>query len=161
MCRSGTVRASSRGEGLPVRCCMRLGPSLTPDPTYLGLGLHLGSVLQQVPDHVCLARPRRHVQRRLPPLANTHTHTMRRVPVERAFIFYRTVGFATYHVGGVGRCPVMRERVNNVLVAHEGCYMDGGQARLQTERHSSHQKQGIQIGCNGAKPKEPAYDSCV
>lgn len=39
----------------------------------LGLGLHLGSVLEQVSDDICLAGPGRHVEGRLTPLG-THTH---------------------------------------------------------------------------------------
>lgn len=37
----------------------------------LGLGLNLGSVLQQVSDYVCLTRPRCHVERCLSSLEGT------------------------------------------------------------------------------------------
>lgn len=41
--------------------------------TNLGLGVHLGSVLQQITNYICLASPRRHVERRFPSLEVTNT----------------------------------------------------------------------------------------
>lgn len=110
----------------------------------LGPGVHLGPVLQQVADHLGLAGSGRHVERRLPSLGG------RRVGSVAERRGRGRSGQSTHHVGGVGRCSVVGQCVDYVLVAHEGCHMDGSQARLHRKESRSGDTQTRQEGGSGA-----------
>ena len=92
----------------------------------LGLGFHLGPGLEQVADHVRLAGPGGHVERRLSSLQRCRDGAVR-----AELAGPRSLSpTATHHVGGVGRRAVVGQRVDDVLVAHEGGHVNRSQAGL-------------------------------